>query len=461
MIINNNVSAIKTNNYLKRNNNMLTESLEKLSSGYRINKAADDAAGLAISQKMKTQIRGLEQASRNSADGISVLQTAEGALGEIQTMLQRMRELSVQAANGTNTLDDRSAIQGEIEELNQEIQRISDTTEFNTKTLLNGNLARKTYSSSTEVSVVTLSDSVEVKDYEFTITALGTQASTTRGTVDATAFPVTKEMAGTITINGETIEIKEGETQAQVETKLRDLCDVTGIQLQAASITSKEYGSDASIRIDGDNKALLTSLGLKVGTNVKGTDAKVTLDTTTADKKFSTTATVVTKGNKAYISDTSGFEMNIKISSAAKAGEKVTINVLDAGPLNLQIGANEGQLMEVSIPNVNPEALETENVNVCTEETAQKAIESLDKAVQTISAIRAKLGACQNRLEHAGASLDISSQNLTEALSRIEDCDMAAEMTEFTQKQVLAQANTAMLAQANERPQSILSLLQG
>ena len=160
MKINHNISAIKSNIKLQRTNEALEKSVERLSSGYRINRAADDAAGMAISQKMKTQIRGLDQASRNASDGISVIQTAEGALNEVESMLQRMRELSVQAVNETNTSEDREAIQLEIDNLSAEVDRISEDTEFNTKKLLNGDSDRKTYSSSTKVNIVSTSDAV-------------------------------------------------------------------------------------------------------------------------------------------------------------------------------------------------------------------------------------------------------------------------------------------------------------
>lgn len=169
MRINHNISALKTNNILGKNNKALEKSLERLSSGYRINCAADDAAGLAISQKMKTQIAGLNQAARNASDGISVIQTAEGALIEVEEMLQRMRELSVQAANGSNTDDDRKALQDEVEQLKAEINRISDTTEFNTKKLLNGTVDRRSYSDNANVKLISLSDTVNVKSYTFEV----------------------------------------------------------------------------------------------------------------------------------------------------------------------------------------------------------------------------------------------------------------------------------------------------
>jgi len=176
MRINHNMSAIKANTHIGRTDSSLTKSLERLSSGYKINKAADNAAGMAISQKMRTQIRGLNQASTNASDGISVIQTAEGALNEVENMLQRIRELSVQAANGTNTTNDRAAIQAEINQLEEEIDRISDSTEFNTKKLLDGSSDNKSYSDNNSVSLISISDSVETKEYTLSVTQDARQA---------------------------------------------------------------------------------------------------------------------------------------------------------------------------------------------------------------------------------------------------------------------------------------------
>lgn len=475
MRINHNISALRANGQLKDNNAALSKSLEKLSSGYRINRASDDAAGMAISQKMKTQIRGLEMASRNGADGISVIQTAEGALSEMESMLQRMRELAVQAANDTNTLDDRKAIQDEVNQLNEEILRLSDTTEFNTKSLLDGTIAHKSHSSNTKVEVLTTSDNVEVKAYDFVVNQEARQAQQT-GSAITNTLPITVLTEGTITINGESITVKPGETHEQVIHKLRDLCDVVGVNLTSTTgnITDPNavlkfetvgYGADESIVISCNNNDLADKLGINgilgLANKKMGTDAKVTLDQG-VDKPFSTTATVTYKGNIATISDSNGFEMKVKIKEGASAaGGQVKISMLDAGPMNLQIGANEGQLMEIIIPKVSPETLGITNINLCTEPTAQKAISNLDEAIRIVSSVRGKLGAYQNRLDHAIASLDEAAENLTEALSRIEDVDMAEEMTVYTQNQVLTQANTSMLAQANERPQTILTLLQG
>lgn len=469
MKINHNVSAISTNTHLASVNDRLSVSLEKLSSGYRINKAADDSAGMAISQKMKSQIRGLEQASRNAADGISLIQTAEGALSETESILQRMRELSVQAANDTNTIDDRKAIQKEIDQLKDEINRIADTTEFNTKTLLDGSCERKTYSNNTKVNIISMSDEVEVKDYKITGVVVGTQASVTSsglGTVLTSGGTVTEAMAGTININGEDVKIKEGDTLADIYEKLRNQCDDLNIELQpmkagaessietadSLKFTTKRYGVSQSIDIYSNNSVLASALGIGTSLSAKGTDATITLGA-----GFSTTTTYRADGNDIFVSDKSGFEMQINLLEGA--GD-ATLTVLDAGYITLQIGANEGQTVDVSIPEVSTSTLGIDLLNVCTRVGAGEAITMLDNAISIVSEVRSKLGAYQNRLDSAIRSLDTSSMNLTEAESRIEDVDMAEEMTQLTQLQVLSQAGTSMLSEANNKPQMILSLLQ-
>ncbi|MFW5631668.1 MAG: flagellin [Acetivibrio ethanolgignens] len=469
MKINHNISALVANGHLRNTNKALDKSLERLSSGYRINRAADDSAGMAISQKMKTQIRGLEQASRNASDGISVIQTAEGALTEVEAMLQRARELSVQAANGTNTPEDREAIQSEIDQLKNEIQRISDDTEFNKKSLLNGDLDRKTHSDNTKVKLVSLSDQVNSQQYKITVTKEGKAASLTA--TDKPAVPQAgMANEGTILINGEEVKIKKGESFDEALTDIKKVCDRVGIKVDYNAdkklvFTAKEAGSHRSVEIKAE-AGLAKELGLPIG-NDTGTDAEISLTTKVngADKVndgFTSTTTYLAKGNLVTITDQDGFEMKIEISKGAQqnANGVANITVLDAGPMTLQIGANEGQTVDISVPEVSPKTLGIENLNVLTVSGASEGIALLDEAIGMVSAIRAKLGAYQNRMEHAIANLDVSAENLTEALSRIEDVDMAEEMATYTQKNVLAQAGVSMLSQANERPQQVLSLLQ-
>ncbi len=511
MRINHNIAALKANNQLAKTNNVLDNSLEKLSSGYRINSAADDSAGLAISEKMRTQISGLDQASRNASDGISVIQTAEGAMIEVEAMLQRMRELAVESANGTYTAQDRDAIQSEIDQLNQEIQRISDTTEFNTMSLLNGNIDRKSFSSDNDVNLVALSDTVDVGTYSVTITHDARQAVVVGATTSfpASGFTISAGQVGTININGETVEIKLGDTIDKVFEKIRNVCDSVGVNVIASSGTtggpdenagyvskplengdqlifiSRDYGSDQNVDVYCDNGSLCNVLGLTIGgAKSVGHDAQAQVSST-APSMFKQTATVSTDGNKITVSDRNDFSMVFEVKTGTAgtsytdceitnstgafvtpdytgpaASKEVTVTVLDAGPMDLQIGANEGQTMAVRIPEVTPATLGVDKINIGTAAGAQEAITLLDTAINMVSSIRSKLGAYQNRLEHSISNLDTTSENMTESLSRISDADMAEEMANYTQKNVLAQAGTAMLAQANQRPQTILNLLQ-
>lgn len=469
MIINHNIAAIIANGHLKTTNNALGASLERLSSGYKINKAADDAAGMAISQKMKAQIRGLNQASDNSANGISVIQTAEGALSETEAMLQRARELSVQSVNGTNTAQDRKAIQMEVDELLEEIDRISTDTEFNTKTLLDGNLDRVSYTDTVGVSIIAASDEVDSKVYGFEITATAVKASVTGGAITLTGTDVIGEK-GDIVINGEKVEVEANDTIESLKAKIGEVCNRADIDMSITggkfAFSTKKAGVDQSVVISCENTTIAAKLGItNVDTTkdtgagiVKGADAVVKLES-----GFTGTTAILTDGNKVTFKDSNGFEMKIDIDLTIATGgtaKKVKAVVIDAGPLVLQVGSNEGQTVSLSIPEVSCRTLDLENVNVQTEDSASASITRFDNAINHVSAVRGKLGAYQNRLDHAIASLDETSANLDEALSRIEDTDMAEEMANYTQLNVLSQAGTSMLAQANQQPQNILSLLQ-
>lgn len=457
----------------------MDKTMERLSSGLRINRAADDAAGLAIAQKMDTQVRGLKQANRNAMDGISLIQTAEGALNEVHAMLQRIRELAVQVSNGTYDATDRKAVQDEVKQLQNEIQRISDHIEFNERKLLNGEIDRRAFPDNENVAtIISLSDTVQPGTYTLNIQKDAAKAiATTKREVNFGSFPITAVNAGTININGEEVKIEVGDTADEVFNKLRTLCETVGVNITAHNsynpptygdakkfgdgmflkLEAKEYGAEYSIDINATNSKLLAALGLQTE-KVSGADAVATISPATGG--FSATATVATKGNVVTVTDIDGFEMKFEAKQGA-AKQSVNVKVLDAGPLDLQIGANEGQFMEIRIQNLSPQALGIDKINLSTADGAQKAITVVDEAINMISSVRSKLGAYQNRLEHTVANLDVAAENMTASLSRIQDADMAEEMSEYTQKNVISQAGMAMLAQANQRPQQILQLLQG
>ena len=373
MRINYNVSAMLSNNALSNNDNLLAKSLERLSSGLKINHAKDNPAGLAMAKRMNAQIEGVATAGQNASDGVSVIETVDGALSEVSDMLQRMNELAIKASNGTMTDDDCAIIQDEIAQLKDEITRISDTTEFNGQKLLNGEFSRKGYTNVEGVKVGTYSAEVPTKVY--TIASLN----------------VTTEE-----VNGRQV------------TKVED-----GYQL------GPEFPSDTMAEIQ-DNLLTLKASG--------------------------------------------GFEMTLDLTNAMGADGTTLSNLeIDAtgiGAMRLQIGANEGQVLEVDIPAMTLRNMGIEEMDVSTKSGADDAIARIENAIRFTSDVRGKLGAYQNRLESTINSLDITDENMTSAYSRIMDVDMAEEMTQYTTAQVLTQAGTSMLAQANERPSQVLQLLQ-
>lgn len=482
MRINHNIPALQALHQLEKSNSSLDKTLQRLSSGLRINHAADDAAGLAITQKMDTQVRGLGQANRNAMDGISLIQTAEAALNEVHSMLQRIRELAVQVSNGTYDAQDRKAVQDEVKQLQSEIERISEATEFNEMKLLNGDIDRRAFSTNKDVAdIVSMSDTVSAGAYTFTITQQATKSiaigaeiegdATTAGFFTLDTPPVVAaDKGGIININGEQVEIKAGDTSDQVYSKLRDLCSRVDISITSSNtpldhssvltLEMNQYG-DLPIKITGDN-TLLQALGLgsNIDSNTTGVNVVVDSSTLIPANGFPSGTTVQTSGRDIIFTSNNNFELRLVGGEDPANTGAVTMNILETGPLDLQIGANEGQFMEIRIQNLSPRALGITDINLSTADGAQRAITTVDNAITTISAVRSKLGAYQNRLEHTTANLESASENMTASLSRILDADMALEMANFTQQNIISQAGTSMLAQANQRPQSLLQLLQ-
>jgi len=707
MRINHNIPSLRALHQLDKSNATLDKTLERLSSGLRINHAADDAAGLAITQKMDTQVRGLKQANRNAMDGISLIQTAEGALNEVHSMLQRVRELAVQVSNGTYDAQDRKAVQDEVKQMQNEIERISSSIEFNEMKLLNGDIDRRAFSTDSDIAdIVSMSDTVEAGVYAFDVAQLASVTKDTGGLVSLFDGNGESVVTGTLNINGEQVKINAGESSEEVFSKLRDLSsrvdisvtidpappfgngksltlemnqygprrlEVTGDldllqalgldeqhfqpntkqmymtdvdfsggigsatanilingttvslangdtdqnvyeKIKAANIPGLElsYAStghllvfsnkpliiepanptdandialaaeldtlglddgtpltpiapadlvksipDKAITTDGGAGNELTgtvavfSGGVRVGANIDWTaglnldsaaDRETVLDNLNAQDAGNTifsftddapsklvaynrnglevmvkpvsnvvaadTTTVANIGyGSGYVTQEKGFgnlgrnvqidgtsivydnpatinvrdgfpagttvttigrdilfesndNFELRLVSGTDIGS-VTMNLLETGPLDLQIGANEGQFMEIRIQNLSPRAIGITDINLSTSEGAQEAIGIVDTAIETISTVRSKLGAYQNRLEHTIANLEAASENMTASLSRILDADMAYEMSQFTQQNIIQQAGTSMLAQANQRPQSLLQLLQG
>jgi len=378
MRINNNIMAMNTQRQLGTNATSIAKAMEKLSSGFRINRAGDDAAGLAISEKMRGQIRGLNQASRNAQDGISMIQSAEGALSEVHAMVQRIRELAVQANNGTNTEADLDEIQKEITELNGEITRVATKTEFNTKTLLDGSIG---------VSV--------------------------------------------------------------------DAATKTAYGAHGITVNTSGIAGNQTVVISGSSTAGAANISATLG----GVAQTISIADTVA-------AGTVVNFDKIGISLSFGGP----VTAAIAIGQG---NIVTQGTnTKFQIGANQDTVLDITISSMKADSIgtgvataEAEGINSLADINVINGdfdlnILVIDKAVAQVSAQRSQLGAWQNRLEHTIKNLDTTAENLQSSESRIRDVDMAKEIMDLTKHNILQQAATAMLAQANQAPQTVLQLLQ-
>lgn len=481
MKINRNMSAVVANRQLLRTENKLSLSMGRLSSGYKINKAGDNPAGMAISSKMKAQIDGLDQAEANSDDGQSVLRIADGALNEVSNMLQRIRELSVQAANGTNSYSDRQSIQDEIDQLTQEVDRISTDTEYNKKTLLDGSANTRVYVSGTHKDTtkfarsatrIDFSEEVLPGDYTVEVKTPAKQATyqlDMSGLINDPNFD-----GGTVSINGVGIEYEKGMSADDVYKQLMSVADEIGCKFEkdpnkagVYNITADNKGSKETLTI-GMSKEMAQKTGLSKAQGVvqnaddesyklvaSGTDAEIELK-----DGFGSTVITNVEGNRVKITDKGGFSMDFLLSDDVQNGDTLTFDVTDVGVMTIQIGANQYQNMDVNIPEVSSESLYLDTVNVAVNGGADKAISTMDAAIAKLSAIRSGIGACTNRLEYASSSLAETQEDMTTAYSGLMDTDMASEMTEYTQQNILEQAAVSVLSQANDIPQQVLSLLQ-
>lgn len=608
MRINCNISSIIARNALNNNDTRLSDSIKRLSSGLKINSAADDAAGLAISLKMNAQIKSLQRANQNANDGVSVVNTADGAMSEVHDILQRMNELAIQSANGTNADSDREQIQLEIDQLIQEVDRIAETTQFNAQNLLDGSFAYKGYSNTENIKVKSYSDSVisgtyaigqlsyyhyedTIKDYDAYIAGkadgevtsekrFSAKSATAGDKVSAddikkslvTSASITdKQLTGLrafpdsskVILDDENIIIKADDNfEVTLTVNDRDMVQGSG----ATTVTTPKYYTtdnyrNISVTSDDGTKYNITNLNFVTKTNENGQaqgkveindgsennftnlrkdlakafesefpDAKeVSISSCSyninhkQDEYMLNGQTVTYSKNQCQLTvyarvidangnvqnnesitfnvvtpstDTTGLseseaeskvkeyeaglpekvrENNINsylhshtetvqtkytVGGNADDDEYIKLNLTGMGAMRLQVGANEGQVIEIEIPSLTAYSLGVDDVNIKTEEKATEAIDKIGDAINRLSGIRAKIGAYANRIEHTITNLDTTEENMTSAYSRIMDVDMATEMTEYSTMQVLVQSSTSMLAQANERPQQVLQLLQ-
>jgi flagellin len=496
MRINNNLMAMNTHRQLGINNNMTSKSLEKLSSGFRINRAGDDAAGLAISEKMRGQIRGLNMASKNAQDGISLIQTAEGGLNEIHAILQRMRELAVQSANDTNVEVDRGEIQKEIDQLASEITRIANNTEFNTQKLLNGGITdTKFHIGANEKQNISLAinamdaytlgiarDGVDAKLADGASNISDVKLGDTLGSAIVDEAAITVSVAevsaqaaakGTVTVNGVTVTTEnntdayndytvtiadgteEGIEIDHIDKTIVITADITGSSTtDFSTITATETGSAP------EGAGGLTFSGTASGEETTGVTMEEDGTAGTAGNEAGIKVTLSDGGTNTQEIIVATDAKSVNVTSGAFQGISFASDDLTTAAGTINITGQVAAAADFSDPDNVKEAVAPKGIDVSSQEKADAAITVINKAIETVSAERSKLGAMQNRLEHTIKNLDTSAENLQAAESRIRDVDMAKEMMEFTKQNILQQAATAMLAQANMAPQTVLQLLR-
>ncbi len=461
MVVQHNISAMNANRMLGITQGQLSKSTEKLSSGYKVNRAADDAAGLSISEKMRKQIRGLDQATANAEDGISAVQTAEGALTEVHDMLQRMNELAVKASNGTMSADDRQTVQDEVDQLLTEIDRVAETTKFNETYLLKGDTSSKEIKLSAKdaglegklvdgattatftISALKVGDKVSIGGKDYTI---GDNAANVKSSLANMAVGEQVSLNGVqYTIAAATNDDKNEISKTDIENKITNN-NVTSIKyggktynvMAAADVTKGVDSNDSSI-ITADQAYKYMTSELTLANSVGANKTAATVD-----------------GTKAVVGTGANAEKNFIITKG-KAETKEDLN------FSLHVGADADMTNKISvgISSLDTTGLGIAGLNVKdkTGTAATYAIDAISDAVAKVSAQRSALGAVQNRLEHTINNLDNVVENTTAAESQIRDTDMATEMVKYSKNNILQQAGQSMLAQANQSNQGVLSLL--
>jgi flagellin len=515
MRINTNLSALNTQGRLNAAQTGMSKSLEKLSSGLRIGRASDDAAGLAISEKMRSQIKGLNRASANAQEAISLVQTAEGALNESHSILSRMKDLSVQASSDTMTDANRLEIQKEVDELSKELTRITNTTEFNTKNLLGGALTSQKFQiGSNEGQIIELNiDAMDAKSLGLTadagamVMSKGTQISgasragsatltngtyTVKGTITTAAaassgqfysdhLTITAKTAGAASDDiqfevvagadgvaaSATVVRNAGKTIIQVtadtaaganttKTTLQQIKDAIDSSADASALVKVDITSGQESTEITDGALAAADLSASGTAKTTGADAEVSLklyNSAGVEVLTGASATNASAGSAVAMGSV-GLSVNLDtdaVNLLAKNDEIIATTVDVFGDSTAAVGAGDGKLTS--------DATVGKGILVNTQANASTAITKIDAAIDKVSAARSNLGALQNRLEHTISNLSVTAENMTAAESNIRDVDMAKEMSDFTKNQILSQAATAMLAQANQVPQGVLKLL--
>ena len=487
MRIQHNISALNSYRQLGNNNNALSKNLEKLSSGYRINRAGDDAAGLAISEKMRSQIKGLEAATKNANDGISLVQTAEGALTEVHSMLNRMTYLATQSANGTYDNEvDRANLQKEVSSLLSEVDRISESTNYNGINLLDGSLGDtkinvsaatiagakvdpKTVAATGTSSTFKVAAASAAKDFTMKVEYLDASGKSHTVDVDykgsATLADNVTAMDKALTGNGELSGIFDIKSNADgTFTFTSKVTGEKGAKLVSFATGDATLAKDVAVTAGANEKVTVAAAGIQAGDSltINGTTYEFVDDASKAPTKEGATAVLIGKDDA-----TTALNLNKALEGSGIEGALVGANLeftaaKDGKGLKLQIGdtAEEFNKLTVSVGDMSSKSLGIADVDISTQDGAAKAIGKIKTAINTVSSTRGDLGAVQNRLEHTINNLDNVVENTTSAESQIRDTDMATEMVKYSNNNILAQAGQAMLAQSNQANQGVLSLLQ-
>lgn len=499
--INTNAYSLNAQRNLNTSQNALATSLQRLSSGLRINSARDDAAGLAISDRLTSQIRGLNQAVRNANDGISLAQVAEGALQESTNILQRMRELSIQSANGSNSDDDRNALQAEIAQLQSEITRIADTTAFGGRKLFDGTFGQAQFQVGSEANETIAfalrdTDSTQIGVYRADLESAGSSLGLGQGTAAASSAPSNNVAAATLTLVGDastTASVAAQSSAREVAAAVNGVTSTTGVSADARTVTrlqnvttagniSFTLGSDsgsavnsvtisATITSNTDLTALANAINAESGTtgiqaSINAAGSSIDLISENGDDIQITDYSNSGGGEMDALGrnyDNSATNNTVTLTEAAAAGDT------DSARFMGEVQLSSDTAFSVTSNNTTVNAATTaetatlaaaSSVDISTVAGSQSAIGIIDGAIQQIDSLRADLGAVQNRLSSTISNLQNISENVSSARSQVRDADFAAETAELTRNQILQQAGIAMLSQANAQPQNVLALLQ-
>ncbi len=503
--INTNINSLIAQRNLSNSQLSLSTSMQRLSSGLRINSAKDDAAGLAISERFTSQIRGLDQAARNANDGISLSQVAEGALGSSSTILQRIRELAVQSANATNSASDRAAINAEVGQLSSELDRIAQTTQFNSQNILDGSFTSASFQVGANANQTIIATTADFSTTKYGNNRIGsTIAATTggpgdlvQGTLSTGTTPTTSTAAAasgitpdTLTISGATgtatVNIAAGDSAKAAVAKINAQSGTTGVSATARTQvdldTFTTVGSYSLAVVSNNAAATPATISFNVGSVPNTADGLAAAISAFNDKASQTgvTAKINSAGTGITLTNDTGADISILNNSAnslnigsiptgsaasAYVNGSIVMDSNSSFGITSSAAAAGGVAGTTYFTGTNGIAASqlqpAASLDVSTVDSATRSLATVDSAIAVISGQRAKFGALQSRFENAISSLNTTSNNLSASRSRIQDADFAMETANLSRTQILQQAGTAMVAQANQLPQSVLQLLKG